>query len=274
MSNKKTDNPCDFGQYDSVWGQHRISCKIIIRITEDYIVFIDHKNNIDWETIDTYDASRPLDKKQEYEKYLSLSSIVEHHPIDGLSVDSVLSFKTIIGEAIVNILEGNFSESIDILNKADEFRLDRVVEKSREWYLVFTIAPTALFVIFVLMANAKNICIWPEMLPYINVGAWAVAGSCLSIILRSGRLMHGTYAGKRLHFIESCSRLIGGFLTGQLVYLGMKSGILFSSLVNSDSSQWLYPLFSLVAGASERFAPSIISKIEDASLIKEDSKEE
>lgn len=88
-------------------------------------------------------------------------------------------------------------------------------------------------------------------MPYINIGAWAIAGACLSIILRSGNLKNASYAGKRLHFIESGCRLIGGFITGQIIYLGIKSGILFSSLIGNSNSQYMIRLLALLAGASE-----------------------
>ena len=110
-------------------------------------------------------------------------------------------------------------------------------------------------------------------MPYINVGAWAVAGACLSIILRSGNLKNASYAGRRLHFIESGCRLVGGFITGQIVYLGIKSGVLFSSLVGDSNSQYMICLLALLAGASERFAPSIITKIDEPTLTMETTKE-
>ena len=129
------------------------------------------------------------------------------------------------------------------------------------------------FICFAILINAKHICIWGELLPYINIGSWAIAGACLSIILRSGNLQHASYAGKWLHFVDSGCRLIGGFITGQIIYLGIKSGILFSSLVENNNSQYIICLLALLAGASERFAPSIITKIVDKYSEVETSKE-
>lgn len=265
--------PCDFGQYDKGWGHHKISCKKIIRITENYIVFIDIRNNIDWETTDAYDASIPKEINGDREKALSQCLIGEHKPTEGLSEASILSFKTIVGESIVNCLENNFSGSSDILKQADEFRLDRVVEKSREWYLSFTVILSSISILFAILISSKNIPIWEGILENINIGAWAIAGACLSIILRSGNMQNASYAGMKLHFIESGCRLIGGFISGQIVYLGIKSGILFTSLIDSNHSQYIISFLALLAGASERFAPSIITKIEDSASITEPIKE-
>jgi hypothetical protein len=62
-------------------------------------------------------------------------------------------------------------------------------------------------------------------------------------------------------FTQSCLQP----LSGQIAYLGIKSGILFASLVTVENSQYVYVLLALLAGASERFAPSIITKVESSS---------
>lgn len=270
---KKYDSSCDFGQYDELWKNHKNSCQKIIRITNEYIVHIDKQSNIDWETTEAYDSTKTEKEKIASEKALSHCLIAERKPTGGLSNEAILSFKTIVGEAIVNCLERNYEGTYEILKLADEFRVDRVIEKSREWHLFFTTSITATLILIALLINAKNISVWDELLPYINIGAWAVAGACLSIILRSGNLKNASYAGQQLHFIESGCRLIGGFITGQIVYLGIKSGILFSSLVDNRNSQYMTCLLALLAGASERFSPSIIARIDEPKLTIETNKE-
>ena len=274
MKITKINNPsCDFGQYNETWKNHKDSCMKIIRITNKYIVYIDKQNNIDWETTEAYDLTKKEKEKIESEKAISHCTITERKPTGGLSNEAILSFKTIVGEAIVNCLEGNYEGTYEILEQADEFRVDRVIEKSREWRLVFTTLIAAVIIFIAILINTKKIQIWGELLPYISLGAWAVAGACLSMILRSGNLKNASYAGKWLHFIESGCRLIGGFITGQIVYLGIKSGILFSSLVSANNSQYIICLLALLAGASERFAPSIITKIDEPTLTTETTKE-
>ena len=261
---REENRTCDFGQYTVLWGSHSGDCKRIIRITAKYIVYIDKKNNIDWETTEAFDALGTEEEKREREKILSQCLIAEHKPTAGLDEDVILSFKTIIGEALVNCLESNCESSLEILKQADDFRLDRVVEKSREWYLSFTVIISALLIIVVLFFNNYATNITEESLQHICIGGWAIAGACLSIILRSGRLQHASYAGMWLHFVESGCRLIGGFISGQIVFLGIKSGIIFTSLVSDGNAPYIISFLALLAGASERFAPSIITKIEES----------
>lgn len=270
---KKEELHCEFGQYEEIWGDHRGNCKRIIRITANYIVLIDKNKNIDWETTEVYDASRSMEDKKRFEKMLSQCSIAEHMPTGGLSEVSVLSFKTIVGEAVVNCLESNYEGAAEILARADTFRLDRVVEKSREWYLSCTVLLTAILIAIAMILNLRNPSLCDPIMRIINVGSWAIAGACLSIILRSGRLQHASYAGKYLHCIESGCRLVGGFITGQIVYLGIKSGVLFSNIVVEGNAQYIIPFLALLAGASERFAPSIITKVESSASISDSVKE-
>lgn len=274
MNKKKNNNHgCDFGQYEELWKNHKDSCARIIRITNRYIVYIDRHNNIDWETTEAYDSSKPAENRSESEKVLSQCLISEHKPTGGLSASTILSFKTIIGEAIVNCLESNYEGALEILKQADDFRLDRVVEKSREWHLSHTVTISAILIAGAVFANTGSVPIDKEFLQNINIGAWAIAGACLSIILRSGHLQHASYAGKQLHFIESGCRLIGGFISGQIVYLGINSGILFGSFADGNHGQYIIAFFALLAGASERFAPSIITKIEESTSLAEPTKE-
>jgi len=272
MFKKKKEEACDFGQYDELWKVHKNSCKRIIRITGRYIVCIDRQNNIDWETTEDFDDSKSEQARRENEKILSQCLIAEHKPTAGLSESTIISFKTIIGEAIVNCLESNCDGSLEILRQADEFRLDRVVEKSRSWYLSYSVIILTLIVVAVLAVVRCANCFSEETLWHLKIGAWASAGACLSIMLRSGRLQHASYAGRQLHFIESGCRIVGGFISGQIVYLGIKSGVVFTSFVSGENAPYVISFLALLAGASERFAPSIIAKIEDAPSFQESAK--
>lgn len=264
----------DFGIFAEQWSGHKDNYKQIIRVTESYIVYVTKANMIDWETTKGHDDCKAKDDKKEYEKALSQCSVTEHKPTYGLSEASLLSFKIIVGEAIVNCFEGNFQGSAEILTEADKYRVDRIIEKSREWYLSYTLFLTALTIFSVVVLNILDSVCSDEVLLRINYGAWAVAGACLSIILRSGQLQHASYAGKTLHFIESASHLVGGGISGLIAYFGIKSGIIFSSLITTENQQYIISLATLLSGASERFAPSIITKIENISSATDKAKDE
>lgn len=258
---------CDFGQYNQQWASHRSECKKIIRISNKYIVFIDRSNNIDWESTDKHDESFTEEEKGEKEKSLSQCSIIEHNPLEGLSESTILSFKTVVGEAIVNCLEKNFEDAQRILKQAEDYRIDRVIEKSRTWYLMFTMFIYLIILVLAALIYSKQASNCEPILENLLFGLWGITGALLSVILRSGNMLNSSVSGWIPHFLESISRLIVGFISSQIVYLGIKSGILFANLSDSNQIQFQFTVsfLALLAGASERFAPSIIEKIEKTS---------
>ncbi|UJA04226.1 hypothetical protein F9230_07625 [Acinetobacter johnsonii] len=258
----------DFGNYAELWKHHKDNYKFIVRITKDYIVFVNKNNDVDWETTDEFDDNlKGLPEEKDFNKFISECQNLDQQPIEGLNESSIVSLKKIIGEAIVNCFEFNYEAAIKILVDAEKFRSDRLIEKSREWYLTNTILLTITFTPLIFLITKYNLFnIQNSSLEMINSGAFAIIGACFSIILRSGQLCHASYAGKRLHFLESSSRLLGGFITGIIIYFGFKSGIIFASIITKENSLYLLPLLAIIAGSSERFTPSIITQIEKLSI--------
>ncbi|MFX7792796.1 hypothetical protein ABTK00_20380, partial [Acinetobacter baumannii] len=74
--NKNASKECtfekDFGDYAEIWKHHKGNYKFIIRITKNYIVFVNNYSDIDWETTDEYDTSfENVSKKTDHNKYIS-----------------------------------------------------------------------------------------------------------------------------------------------------------------------------------------------------------
>lgn len=254
----------EFGSYAEQWKSHQHNFIYIVRITADYIVYINKKMNIDWETSKEYDQKslENPDQGKEQSDCISLCMNLEQKPIEGMSSFSTISFKKIICEAIVNCFEGNCESAKKALSEAESYRIERVIEKSREWYLLFTILISTTLISIIYLINMINLSWQVETVQMVNSSGFAILGACLSIILRSGNLFHASYAGEKLHFVECLSKLLGGAITGLIIFFSIKSNLIFASIITVDNSHYLYPLFSLLAGASERFTPSIISNFE------------
>lgn len=257
----------DFGQYNELWSHHREKCKKIIRITDRYIVYINHENNIDWETTKEYDELSSKEDNPKKEKALSQCAIAEHQSVEGLSESSILDFKTIIGEAIVNCLEINLEDVDLFLKQAYQYRSDRLIEKSRTWYLMYTMFILLIYLLlfFIVLVISTQTSSCEFLSKHLLFGTWGLTGAFLSVLLRSGSMLNSCVSGRIPHFLESISRLMVGFISGQIVYLGIKSGILFANLTDTNQIEYTTSFLALLAGASERFAPSIIEKIENTS---------
>jgi len=91
-------------------------------------------------------------------------------------------------------------------------------------------------------------------------------GATLSIITRMGKVQLDCLSGRPLHYMEGASRVIAGALSGLLVYLALLSGQLLPGLLNATNPQVAMLFAAFAAGASERWAPSIVSRLEGAAL--------
>ena len=86
-------------------------------------------------------------------------------------------------------------------------------------------------------------------------------GALLSVILRMGKSNLDFNASKKLHYLEGSSRVVAGIISALIVAICIKSGILLPIFAKIESTHIAMILGGLVAGASERFAPSIINKL-------------
>ena len=90
-------------------------------------------------------------------------------------------------------------------------------------------------------------------------------GALLSVILRMGKTTLDFNASKKLHYLEGFSRVIAGMLSAFIVALCIKTGILLPIFSKIENTNIAIILGGLIAGTSERFAPSIINKLDGIS---------
>ena len=70
-------------------------------------------------------------------------------------------------------------------------------------------------------------------------------------------------ASKKLHYLEGCSKIVAGMISALIVSLCIKTQILLPIFTKIDFANIAMILGGLIAGASERFAPSIINKLDN-----------
>ena len=87
-------------------------------------------------------------------------------------------------------------------------------------------------------------------------------GALVSIISRGDKLNLDANFGKNIHYKECTSRMAMGVISASLVSLLIKSGILIHGITFSGSPLAALVSLSIIAGASERLIPNIISKAE------------
>ena len=233
--------------------------------TDDLIVFVDKAIDVDWETSDVYDAKGHKDPDKFYE-IVNSAALLESTPCDHLSDKNKLNFKRLLGEAIARALEHYYDRADNALNAAETYIRDRNLETSRLWYISASGLTACLFAIIgFIMWSCRGI-----VQPMIGQTGFysllaATAGSLgalLSISLRIGNSKVDCAAGKELHYTEGALRVISGMISAFFIALCINAGILVPLFNNIGKTHIAMLIGGLVAGASERWVPSLIEKIQ------------
>ncbi len=251
------------GDYHEQWSH--VEQQVLIRATRDFVVCIDNEGKIDWETTPEYDAKGPRDPGL-HNSILNAAALLEETPSEGLPQDRILQFKRLICEAMACSLEHDYDNARKMLAAAEKYIHDRSEEMSRSWYLAASFVATLPFVVpgFVIWLLRSKAIIFLG-----NEGMWLVLasiagamGALLSVITRSGKLQLNSSAGRHLHYLEATSRIFAGALSAFLVSLAVKYEIIFGTFARGGKMEGVMLMVGFVAGAGERLATSIVSKLE------------
>jgi hypothetical protein len=154
-----------------------------------------------------------------------------------------------------------------MLDAARRFISARGAEISRFWYLSASFCTTFLFATIGCVVYLAHIWLpsaLGELAVPITLAFLAGAmGALLSVILRSGALKFDCSAGRKLHYLEGSSRIVAGAISGFAVALATKADIILTFFTRGTNNvNLVVALAAILAGLSERLAPSIISTLE------------
>lgn len=250
--------------YKKEWSDVVVNYLIIS--TSDYIVCLDDEHDVDWKTTDEYDKKGHEDEIR-FNETLNYVALLECRPQHHFDIEQKKNFRRMLGESVARSLAHDYKNADLMLKQAEEYLLDRSREKSREWYLVAGglttfISSIVILVLIVFQEKIQQLFNINESFFFISMLAGCL-GSFLSITLRLGDSKVQADSGQYLHTLEAISRVVAGCIGGVLSGILIKTGIVMPSV----SEETFYPLalfaIGFVAGASERFIPAFISKVEN-----------
>lgn len=242
-----------------------IELRHLIFCTETFIVFIDKGLDIDWITDDKFDENFKGDRAK-LNEILNRAAKIETIPNSHQPDDLRLNFKRMIGEGIARSLEHDYLSANVMVTEAEQYITNRNIEKARYWQLlssIFSGFTSGVLVLILWSLKAK-------LLPFLGAtavilllsGFAGAIGAMLSIIFRMGNTAITSEAVRSLHFLEGFGRVLGGGISGILTACMVKASILLPVLnANKDMPISIVGL-AMLAGASERLAPSLLSKLD------------
>ena len=245
------------------WGV--LNLKHLVLEAENFIVFIDNSNDLDWITTKEYDQIGPQSIEKHHE-ILNMVALLECKPITHFSENNQLNYKRLLGEALARSLNHDYKKASSILIYAEDFLIDRGKELSRQWYLNRAgITALSLFVIAIIMWLFRVFCIkiLGESVFIVSLSMFCGGlGALLSIIFRMGNESIDCLAGKKLHELESMYRIVAGMLSALLASLLVRSELFLPMFSKMNHINLSIIAIGFIAGMSERFAPSILAKLD------------
>jgi hypothetical protein len=249
--------------YEERWPN--LDIQHLVLSTNDFIVFIDSGIDIDWETSDEYDK-RGHDNLEKHNAILNRAASLECIPNAHQNDQIRLNFKRMIAEGVARSLKHDYDNADKILNEAEIYIRNRNIETARFWQLTSSCICGMASSIFVLALW----CFRDGIIQSLGSTAFfilisAVSGSIgatLSIILRMGRSNITSAAERKLHILEAVSKNFGGCISGLIISLLIKIGVVVPMFESINMTNTAMIVGAIIAGASERWAPSLISQFE------------
>ena len=237
----------------------------LVFATEGYVIWLDKAMELDWQTTKELDIIiAEKISATELNAVLNKAALLQSYPIDHLGLSKQKNFRIMVGEGLARAFELDVKNATVMLEKAAEFARARNQEIARIWYLLAAGFGTAFFVLaFELGWYAREVLREQigETAFVLGLSSCAGAfGSFFSILTRVGNTPLDPSAGWQLHWLEGFGRILIGVIGAFLAIIAVKVGLCLTILADKGYTGLL--LVAVIAGASERFVPSLIKKIE------------
>lgn len=256
------------GDYLDIWTHH--TGGVLVYACADYIVRLDERGRIDWETTTSYDDNLTQhDKFDSKQKTTVLDELayLETLPCGALGIERSEHYRRLLGEAIRSMLAFEYASAKRTLAIAKQYYLARTEEVARDWYLMGAFVTASPFVIAapILWAYREPLrslfgqgAFW--LLICLCAGA---IGALFSVIARAGKVtLSDASSGKRMYKLEGCTRVIAGGISGLVVALAIRSDIIFANLTGGGKMPYVLVLGAVIGGCGERLVTSIISRLD------------
>jgi hypothetical protein len=235
----------------------------------EYIVYLDKELDIEWETDNAFDTYINSTGTMKGDLRKILHSIALLEPVaQNWPDDLKLAAKRLLGEAIVSVLEGDSAVAAKAITHADGFLKRKSKQVSRFWTLQSCLASGAVAaVIGVLDIYFRNRVVeFIGHVPFLLSLCFFAGciGALLFVILKLSKQPNAdSTAEQHLHYLEGTARIVGGGIAGVLVGGMVKLGLILPIFSQAGMETLAMCIAAMLAGASEKLAAGIITKVEN-----------
>lgn len=239
----------------------------------EWVVYIDQELDLGYEYAGAIEMELKTGRRKEMlgEIVSGIASIepVAHNWPDDLKLQS----KRSMGEAMVAVFRDDPKAARAALEQARRFIATKSQQVSRFWILRVSLllaAIAALLGAFELAHRQAAVDEFGPMGYMLTLCFWSgCVGAVLFIVLRLGtQPVVDSTAERHLHYLEGIARVTGGGLAGVLVGAMIRLGLVLPLFSKVDQETLAMCTAAMIAGASERLAAGIVTKVENGELKK------
>lgn len=235
--------------------------EVLILNDDKFIIYLDDEYCVQWRCTDEFKEPTHCGE------ILSVVAILEAKSnfIEDRKILRFVRFQ--IAEALARCFSGQpIENSKELLKEVDTQISSRNFEVAWRWYFCAALEYSAGIVFFVavcwLFRDVLSVLIGENVLGILWAAGAGVLGALSSIRLRANRIILDANAGEKIHRLEGFSRILAGLIGAVFVAITYKSGIFSNILKIPEDEKFLVLVLCFVAGASERFIPSLVSAID------------
>jgi len=248
------------GDYEASLGKR---IKTLIVASESFIVYLDQENSVQWSYNNNYEGGNSFLEK--FGIIVNKIGLLEELSKGKFKKSEEMdAFRRLLGESLGRLLdEKNDKNALIILDSAEQL----LNSYSRQTLIKFASISALIILILEIFLwlnhkNLWNLLNWLDGLYYpIFFSLSGGIGGFIFLMIRSKKLEIEPSLDEYLYKWEGVLRVIYGIISAFIVYLGIKTKLIFGNI--DQNSIHLILLICLLSGASEKIIPSIIKKIED-----------
>jgi hypothetical protein len=231
-------------------------------------VYVDPEIDLEWGCNNAFSKALDVDPLKTNIRRVS-NEIALLEPIaHNWPPDLKLAAKRLLGEAIVSATLGDEVGAAGAIAKAKNFLKLKSKQVSRFWTLkACLLTGAAALVLGALDVIFRNQIIGGiGRMPFLLSICFCAGcvGAVLFVVLKFGKQPNAdSTAEQHLHYLEGAARIVGGGIAGVLVGGMVKLGLILPIFSQAGMESLAMCLAAMVAGASERLAAGIITKVEN-----------
>lgn len=243
--------------------------KEIILKDDDYIVFLDEDNGIQWVIY------RPIDPIPDFGKVMNEVRYLETINESLFKNEKLRKFNGLVAEGVARMLDDRDTKNaVNVLDQAKKMIFNQGVQKHRINYVLasaFGSIAVASLLFFLFQCDHLGKLSHNSYL-ILTSSLFGGIGAFISAFFRSQSYKPDVSIKTSIHILDGFLRIFYGIIAGTLVALGVISNIIFgflnSETSDATSSHTVIAFLCLIAGASEFLIPNLINQIEGKAKIE------